>query len=87
MAHAGPRSDLPHDALRPKFAQEVGSAGLAYIEALHNVPDGKNWVSKQQVNDQMSPTSASKPRPVVLAQVRQLLGSLNRVIGLNGDTV
>ena len=51
MPYAGPRSDLLHDALRPELAQEVGSAGLAHIQAVHYVPDCENRVSKQQVND------------------------------------
>jgi hypothetical protein len=87
MSYAGSTSDLLHDALRPESAQEVGSAGLAHIHAVHYVPDGENRVSKQEVNDQVCPASAPKARSVALAQIRKLLGSLNRVIGLDGDTV
>ena len=50
MPYAGTRPDLLHNALRPKLVQEVRSAGLAHIQAAHYMPDGKNRVSKQQVN-------------------------------------
>lgn len=51
MPYAGTRPDLLHDAFRPELSQEVGSAGLAHMQAVHYMPDGENRVSKQQVND------------------------------------
>jgi len=51
MPYAGTRPDLLHDAFRPEPAQEVGSAGLAHIQAAHYMPDGNIRVSKQQIND------------------------------------
>ena len=87
MTHPRPGAYFLHDACCAESAQKIGSTWLADTKALLHVPDGQNRVSEQHVHDKMRAATAAEARSVVLAQVRQMLGSLDSVSGLKGDAV